>query len=141
MDRAITLHIGQTPELVESANLDADRAKQLLDLETLRESGAAVRDSKLVLKGRGAIDAFLIDPHCVAASRIVSALMQISPNATTAENLGEHLSIENAEIDDALDVLQALGAVETMPRGEGRIARLHSRLRHRVGEIPVVGLS
>lgn len=141
MDAAITPHIGSTPELVESAAMDADEAGRLLDLDALRETAATSRDSKLVLKGRGAIDAFLLDPHAVAAARIVNALREISPSATTSADLARHLAEEPNEVDDAIDVLQALGAVETMPRGEGRIARLHSRLRQRISDISVVGLS
>jgi hypothetical protein len=44
-------------------------------------------------------------------------------------------------VDAALDILAALAAVDTMPRGEDRMARLHARLRARVSDVPVVGLS
>lgn len=141
IDRTITRHLGFTPDLVESVAHGADRARELLDLEALHQTAASGRDSSLAIKGRGAIDAFLLDANAAAAARIVAALRQITPSATTAEDLARHLGLDQAEVDDALDVLAALVAVETMPRGAGRIARLHARLRQKLGDIRVVGLS
>lgn len=139
--RAITPHLGASPLLRESAAHDPEQAAALLDLAALRETGAAGRDSKLVLKGRGVVDALLMDPHAVAATRIVAALKTIAPSATTGHDLVGHLALPAEEIDDALDVLVALGAVECMPRGENRIVRLHARLRQRLSDIRVVALS
>lgn len=141
IDRTITRHLGFTPDLVESVAHGADKARELLDLEALRETAATSRDSALAIKGRGAIDAFLLDSNAAAAARIIAALRQIVPSATTAEDLARHLGLDQAEVNDALDVLAALVAVETMPRGAGRIARLHARLRQKLGDIRVVGLS
>ena len=141
IDQTITRHLGYTPDLVESAAHESDKALELLDLESLRETAAAGRDSKLVIKGRGAIDAFLLDPNAIACARIVAALKEIAPSATTRDDLARHLGLDPLDVDDALDVLAALTAVETMPRGHGRIARLHSRLRQRIADIKVVGLS
>ena len=39
-----------------------------------------------------------------------------------------------------LDLLAAIGASDTMPRGDTRIARLSARLRLRVVDTPVIGL-
>lgn len=141
IDLPVTEHVGATPALVESAALDAEQAGELLDLETLRETGTQARDPKLVLKGRGVIDAFLLDPAAPNATRIVAALRQIAPSATTAADLAAHLAIDGENVDSALDLLVALAAVEAMPRGTDRIARLHSRLRQRLGDIRIVGLS
>lgn len=137
----VTRHLGFTPDVMESVAYDAAKAHELLDLDALRQTATSSRDSTLVLKGRGAIDAFLLDPHAATATRIITALRQIAPSATTREDLARHLALEPPEIDDALDVLSGLAAVETMPRGEGRIARLHARLRQRLSDVRVVGLS
>lgn len=141
IDQAATPHLGFTPDLVEAADLDCEEAEQLLDLGALRETGEAPRDRRLVMKGRGVVDAFLLDPHAVAATQVVSALRQIAPSATTCSDLSNHLALDGETVDNALDLLVALGAVEAMPRGEGRIARLHTRLRQRLSDIKVVGLS
>lgn len=137
----VTQHHGATPDLLESAGMGLVEAGQLLALDALRETGGNKRDSALRVKGARALDAFLLDPAAPAASRIVEALRKIAPNATTAENLAEHLGLDREAVDAGLDVLAALDAVDTMPRGEGRIARLHARLRQRVSDIPVVALS
>ncbi|MEO5605592.1 MAG: DUF87 domain-containing protein [Novosphingobium sp.] len=139
--RSITPHLGRTPGLRESVAHGAEQALALLDLVALQETAAVGRDRQLVVKGRGAVDAFLMDPHAVAATRVVAALKQIAPSATTATDLGGHLNLPAGEIDDAIDILLALGAVDAMPRGEGRIARLHARLRQRLTDVKVVGLS
>ena len=44
-------------------------------------------------------------------------------------------------MDAALDLLALLSAFDTMPRDTDRMARLHARLRARLGDVPVVGLS
>jgi len=141
VSKTITPHLGFTPGLVESAAHGAEKAEQLLNLAALRETGSESRDSKLVLKGRGALDAFLLDPNVAPAAAIVAALRKIAPSATTAEDLSAHLNLSADAVNDALDVLQAVAAVETMPRGANRIARLHMRLRQRIGDTHVVSLS
>ncbi|MCH4554208.1 hypothetical protein, partial [Aestuariibaculum lutulentum] len=75
------------------------------------------------------------------AAAICGALRRIAPNATTASELAKHLAVDRQAVDAALDILAALAAVDTMPRGEDRMARLHARLRARVSDVPVVGLS
>lgn len=141
IDPSITRHLGCTPDLIESAAHGADRARELLDLDSLRSCAATSRDVHLVTKGRGAIDAFLLDPNAATAARTVAALRKISPSATTSGDLALHLGAPVSEVDDALDILSAMAAVETMPRGPGRIARLHARLRQRLTDIKVVALS
>ena len=44
-------------------------------------------------------------------------------------------------MDAGLDILAALSAVDTMPRGDDRIARLHARLRAKISDVAVVGLA
>jgi len=141
IDATITEHIGATPQLLEAAGLGQDEAAALLALDGLKDTGASHRDEHLVLKGTKALDAFLLDPASPAAIRIIEALRRISPNATTAEDLAKHLAVDRTLIDSALDMLSAIAAVDTMPRGEERIARLAARLRQRVSDIPMVALS
>lgn len=140
IDQTITEHLGATPELLEAGGHTSDEAAKLLALDGLQDTGTAPRDRHLVAKGAKALDAFLMDPAAPAAARIVEALRKIAPNATTAGDLAAHLAIEREQVDSALDMLAALAAVDTMPRGEGRIARLAARLRARASDIPVVGL-
>jgi len=140
IDPTITEHLGATPELLESSGISGEQAEQLLALETLAET-APTRDAALVARGGRALDAFLLDPAAPTAARIVDALRRIAPNATTADDLAAHLAVDRGAVDDALDVLSAIAAVDTMPRGEGRIARLAARLRQRASDIPVVALA
>jgi hypothetical protein len=138
---SITEHFGATPTLQEASAIVGAEADKLLDLGALGETSHQARDASLVMKGTRALDAFLLDPAAVTAARIVQALRRISPNATTAADLSAHLAAEGEDVDSALDMLGAIQAIDTMPRGEGRIARLHARLRQRASDIPVVTLS
>ena len=139
IDPTITPHIGRTPDLVAAADLDPDESRSLLDLDALREVTPA-RAKSMVMRGQRALDAFLIDPAAPAAARIIGALGHIAPNATTADDLARHLALPANDIDAGLDLLAAIGASDTMPRGNTRIARLSARLRLRVVDTPVVGL-
>lgn len=134
----VTEHLGATPEL-QGPDFDA-HAAELLDLENLREVVNA-RPAVAAAKGRGALDAFLIDPAAAAAIRIVDALKRISPNATTGEELAKHLGLDAGDVDAGLDLLGALGSIDTMPRGGSRIARLSPRMRLLAQDAPVVGLA
>jgi len=75
------------------------------------------------------------------ALRIFAALRAISPNATTAADLARHLATTADAVHGALDLLGSAGAIDTMPRGEARIARLSARLRLRGSDANVVGLA
>ncbi len=141
IDPTITEHFGATPALSAAADVSDDEAARLLDLASLGETRASGRDPALAMKGRQALDAFLLDPAAPTAAAIVASLKSITPNATTATDLARHLGRERNAVDAALDILSALAAVDTMPRGEDRIARLHARLRARLGDIAVVGLA
>lgn len=137
----VTRHMGATPALVASADVTPEEARSLLDLDALRE---VPRGGAPALSGRGglrALDAFLLDQHAAAASRVVAALRAISPNATTAADLCRHLGAEPDAVHGALDLLAGSGAVDTMPRGDARIARLSVRLRLRATDANVVGLA
>lgn len=140
IDQTVTEHLGFTPDLVESADHAPDKVRELLDIDALRATHE-VRDPALSIKGRQALDAFLMDPSAADAIRIVEALRRIAPSATTADDLATHLARDREAVDRGLDILAAIGAVETMPRAETRIARLHARLRQRLTDIRVVGLS
>jgi hypothetical protein len=135
----VTRHSGATPELMEPSAAGADEARRLLDLSALRETCAA---PEAVVKGRGAraLDQFLVHPSAAAAARVIEALRPIAPNATTSVDLARHLGLDAEAIDAALDLLAQVGAVDTMPRGEGRIARLAARLRLMGVHAPVVPL-
>ena len=139
IDPTITPHIGRTPDLVAAADLGPDESRTLLDLENLREV-APGRTSHAAMRGQRALDAFLLDPAAPTAARIVGALGNIAPNATTADDLARHLALAANDVDAGLDLLAAIGASDTMPRGDTRIARLSARLRLRVVDTPVVGL-
>ena len=139
IDPTITPHIGRTPDLVAAADLGPDESRTLLDLENLREVAPA-RTSHAAMRGQRALDAFLLDPAAPAAARIVGALGNMAPNATTADDLARHLALPANDVDAGLDLLAAIGASDTMPRGDTRIARLSARLRLRVVDTPVVGL-
>ena len=141
IDPTITEHLGATPELQAAADLDEDEAARLLDLAALREMPAGARDGALSMKGLRALDSFLIDPAAAVAAAIVAALKRIAPNATTAADLAAHLAADREQVDAALDILSALNAIDTMPRGAHRIARLHARLRAKIGDVAVVGLA
>lgn len=136
-----TKHLGATPDLVGPSDASADEAAGYLDLGALQETGTPTKGR---LDGRGGggrmLDSFLMDPAAAAAARIIGALRPIAPNATTAADLVRHLGLTADEVDDALDLLSNLGAVDTMPKGGGRIARLSPRLRLRAVDAPVVGL-
>lgn len=140
IDPTITPHIGRTPDLVAAADLDPAQSRSLLDLEALREMSAA-KPGQVALRGVRALDAFLLDPAAPSAARIVAALGNIAPNATTADDLSRHLALPTNDVDAGLDLLAAIGASDTMPRGDTRIARLSARLRLRVVDTPVVGLA
>lgn len=134
----ITEHLGATPELLGPS--DTADAGALLNLAGLRETGAKAVQ-QLPRGGGRALDAFLMDGSAGAAVRIIEALRVIAPNATTADDLAKHHGVPREAIDAGLDLLAGLGAVDTMPRGETRIARLSPRLRLRGSDVPVVGLS
>lgn len=140
IDQTITEHLGATPQLHGAADIDHSEAQKLLDLEHLREAPSH-RDDSLKARGSRALDAFLLDPIAPTATAICLALKGISPNATTANELAKHLGISREAVDQALDVLSALSAVDTMPRADDRMARLHTRLRARLSDVHVVGLS
>ncbi|QDK35876.1 helicase HerA domain-containing protein [Sphingomonas sp. IC081] len=140
IDQTITEHLGATPQLHGAADLDHSEAQKLLDLEHLREAPSQ-RDDSLKSRGSRALDAFLLDSIAPTATAICLALKGISPNATTANELAKHLGISREAVDQALDVLSALSAVDTMPRADDRMARLHTRLRARLSDVHVVGLS
>lgn len=139
IDPTITPHIGRTPDLIAAADLNPNESRTLLDLDGLR-TVAPVRAGQ-PLRGQRALDAFLLDPAAPAAARIIGALGTIAPNATTAADLARHLAFTAHEVDAGLDLLAAIGASDTMPRGDTRIARLSARLRLRVVDTPVVGLA
>lgn len=141
MGQSITPHLGATPELIGPADVLADRAAELLDLAALRETGPDRRAAVATGRGGRALDALLLDPALVPAARILEVLRRIAPNATTAHELGSHLGLEPHAVDDAIDLLAVVAAVDAMPRGEERIARLAARLRLKTVEAPVVGLS
>ena len=136
----VTKHVGATPDLVASADMSLDEARTLLDLDSLRE----IRGQPANSPNKGgirALDTFLLDPNASVAARITHALRAISPNATTATDLAGHLCLDQATIHAALDLLASAGAIDTIPRGDARIARLSARLRLRGTNANVVGLA
>ena len=136
----VTQHVGATPDLVASADVTMAEARSLLDLDALRDVGRSptMTSSR---SGTRALDGFLLDQHASTAARVIAALRAITPNATTAADLGRHLATDIDAIHGALDLLAAAGAVDTMPRGDARIARLSARLRLRASDTTVVGLA
>jgi len=137
----VTHHTGATPELVASADVAPEEARRLLDLDGLCEVGRGRAPVLSGQRGARALDGFLLDPHAEAAARAVAALRAISPNATTAADLCRHLGLQPDAVHGALDLLASAGAVDTMPRGDARIARLSARLRLRASDPAVVGLA
>jgi len=135
-----TEHLGKAPNLVGPSFSSADESRTLLDLDALRETGAA-RPSMAGQRGGRMLDAFLMDPAAGPSIRIIEALRAIAPNATTATDLAGHLGLELDAIDRALDLLGSVGAADTMPRGDTRIARLAAKLRLRAADTHVVGLA
>lgn len=139
---SITPHLGATPALLGPADLTADQTTDLLDLAALRDTGPDPRAGLAAGRGGRVLDAFLLDPAAAPAVRILEVLRRIAPNATSAAEMAGHLAIEPAAVDDALDLLAAVAAVDSLPRSDGaRIARLSARLRLKVVDTPVVGLS
>lgn len=137
----VTRHVGATPELIASADVTPEQARTLLDLDALRDTGRTPTPAHANRGGTRALDGFLLDAHAPLASRIIGALRAISPNASTAADLSRHLAADLDAVHGALDLLGALGAVDTMPRGEARIARLAARLRLKASDVAVVGLA
>ncbi len=137
----VTRHVGATPDLMASADVTPDEARGLLELDALRDVGRMASPALPIRGGLRALDGFLLEPHAADAVRIVAALRAISPNATTAADLARHLGAATDAIHGALDLLGSAGAVDTMPRGEARIARLSARLRLRGSDANVVGLA
>lgn len=140
IDPTITEHLGATPALHTAADIAGPEAEKLLDLSGLREV-PATRDGALAMKGTRTLDAFLLDEAAPIAAAICGALKRIAPNATTAAELTRHLAMPREAADQALDVLAAISAVDTMSRGDDRMARLHARLRARVSDVSVVALA
>ena len=141
IDPTITTHTGATPELVGSAELTSEEAGKLLDLDSMKAIEADQRGSRLTLKGTRALDAFLLDPAAALAVATVQALAKISPNATTCKELCQHTQRSIDEVNDALDTLSAIGAIETTHRDETRIARLSARLRQKNSHVDLVALA
>jgi hypothetical protein len=137
ISQPVTLHTGATPELAGPSEMNAEEALGLLDLQSLRETGAA---AVTPVRGSRALDQFLAHPASGPAARVIEALRPIAPNSTTAAELSRHLGLDQAAVDGALDLLGQLGSVDTMPRGDGRIARLSARLRLMCSQAPVVTL-
>lgn len=138
----ITQHTGATPGLVASACVTSAEARATLDLDALEAAGAADRPAMGSTRGgTRALDTFLMEPAAATAVRIIEALRKIAPNATTAVDLSRHLGVPQEAADAGLDLLGAIGAADTMPRGDHRIARLAARLRLREIDTPVVGLA
>ncbi len=137
----VTRHVGATPELVASADVTPEQARALLDLDALREINRGGAPALPARAGLRALDAFLLERHAADAARVIAALRAISPNATTAAELCRHLGAEPDAVHGALDLLAGAGAVDTMPRGDARIARLSARLRLRAADTNVVGLA
>jgi hypothetical protein len=140
IQETVTHHTGATPDLLESAYVGTEESRRLLDLEALEEAGAGEAQKPTGRRGGSAVDSFLLEPAAAPAVRIIEALAKISPNATTGQQLSKHLGLDSAPIDAGLDLLASIGAVDTMPRGETRIARLSARIRLRVIPTEVVGL-
>jgi len=138
---AVTRHAGVTPDLVASADVTPDEARSLLGLDALRDIGRGSQPALPARAGLRALDNFLLEPHAADAARVAAALRAVSPNATTAADLSRHLGADMDAVHGALDLLAAAGAVDTMPRGEARIARLSARLRLRASDTNVVGLA
>ncbi len=138
---AVTRHLGATPDLMASADVTPEEARGLLELDALRDAGRAASPVLPVHGGLRALDGFLLEPHAADAVRIFAALRAISPNATTAADLARHLATTADAVHGALDLLGSAGAIDTMPRGEARIARLSARLRLRGSDANVVGLA
>lgn len=136
----ITHHTGCTPELVGSAFADVEETRRLLDLDALQEAGSAEKAHGPQRGGGRALEQFLLEPGAAPAARIIEALVKISPNATSADQLVKHLGLEQPAIDAGLDLLSAIGAADTMPRGETRICRLSAKMRLRVIPTDVVAL-
>lgn len=137
----VTRHVGATPDLMVSASVTPAEARGLLDLDALQQLGRSTAPALQPRSGMRALDAFLLEPHAADAARVAAALRAISPNGTTAADLCRHLGAELEAVHGALDLLAAAGAVDAMPRGESRIARLSARLRLRATEVNVVGLA
>jgi DNA helicase HerA-like ATPase len=140
IDPTITPHTSSTPSLLGAADVDAAAARSMLDLDALGETRRRSANPGPMRSAR-ALDGFLLDPAAATAARIVAALQKIAPNATSADELVRHLGTERGDVDSALDLLANIGAVDTMPRGADRLARLAARLRLRVVDTPVVGLA
>lgn len=136
-----TTHSGATPELMSSAYLGPDESKRLLDLDALQETGATEKPAAHQRGGARALETFLLEPAAAPAVRIIEALAKISPNATSADQLTTHLGLDQGMIDAGLDLLSAIGAADTMPRGATRICRLTAKMRLRVLPTDVVGLA
>lgn len=134
-----TRHLGHTPALLASAGLNADQAREALQVDLIATGRPAAPPAKGG-RGHAALDSFLLAPGAAEAARALGALATITPNATTAQQLGQHLGLADAAVQEALDLLASVGAVETIPRGPDRIARLSARLRAQIST-PVVGLS
>lgn len=141
VSETVTRHTGASPEILGPAYATQAEASVLLDLDALREVGGGHRAPAVAMRGKMALDSFLMDPAAAPAVRIIESLKAISPNATTADDLTRHLGLSADQVDAGLDLLGALGAVDTMPRGATRIARLAPRLRLRSADVPVVGLA
>lgn len=139
---SITPHLGATPALLGPADLTADQTIDALDLAALRDTGANPRAGLSAGRGGRVLDVFLLDPAAAPAVRILDVLRRIAPNATSASELAGHLGLTGDEVDDALDLLAAVSATDSLPRSDGaRIARLSARLRLKAVDTPVVGLS
>ncbi len=139
----MTEHLGAAPELLPSAGHDAETAHKLLQVDALRDVGGASQLNSQPISGggRAILDTFLLEPAGSLAVRVIGALRPISPNAATIPDLCRHLTADRDDVQSAIDLLSRLGAVDAMPRADDRIVRLSARLRLRLSNTQVVGLS
>jgi hypothetical protein len=135
----VTAATGAAPAIRAPSDMSLAEAETALDLEALRETGAE-HAAPMPTRGAKALDGFLMHPSAAAAARILEALRPIAPNAATAADLARALALTAEAVDAGLDLLIQVAAVDAMPRGETRIARLAARLRLRGVEAAVVAL-
>ena len=97
----------------------------------LRAMGRVIDDTPAKLEGKGGT---------VVAERIVHALRNVPPKATTAQELARRLSVEIDALHDALDLLAAAFGCRHEPSGRGPHCP-SARMQVKLSDTHVVGLA
>lgn len=136
-----TRHAGETPDLTLPPDFDIDQARALLEIDAIQSPEIKPIVSPVSFRTGDRFHRFVMMPEAVTALRILHALAEISPNASEAENLRNHLSVTPDDMASALTLLAGEKMIETRVLSGEQLIRLSSDLRRSVSALPVTRLA